>query len=307
MPTSDRSSSIDPAGLTFVDGADGRHEADLSLLALAIGSTTAQSVGAGSSRRCRCGSTTTPTRSLRQRGLRYSARVSMKTAGGYQIRAAVQDDRSKALGTAAQFVEVPKRRQGSASRCRASMLAETDAPAATADHDLRAGPHGRVTGAPSTTAARRGDRALVHARDRAARRQGRPHDPAGADRRRAEGRAGGRPGGDSAAPSHLGHALPAGAYTPAGSRSRRTAARPCPRSNGWTSRCVDANRCKDWNRGHRARAGHLPARPRRDRAPRRPGAGGASARRPADLPDRDPPRDVRRGGHRCARAVTSRT
>ena len=32
----------------------------------------------------------------------------MKEPGGYQIRAAVQDDRSKAVGTSAQFVEVPK-------------------------------------------------------------------------------------------------------------------------------------------------------------------------------------------------------
>ena len=45
---------------------------------------------------------------LRQRGLLYSARLWMKEPGGYQIRAAVQDDRSKALGTSAQFVEVPK-------------------------------------------------------------------------------------------------------------------------------------------------------------------------------------------------------
>ena len=32
----------------------------------------------------------------------------MKTPGGYQIRAAVQDARSKAVGSSAQFVEVPK-------------------------------------------------------------------------------------------------------------------------------------------------------------------------------------------------------
>jgi hypothetical protein len=47
-------------------------------------------------------------RLLRQRGLLYSARLGIKVPGGYQIRAAVQDDRSKALGTSAQFVEVPK-------------------------------------------------------------------------------------------------------------------------------------------------------------------------------------------------------
>jgi VWFA-related protein len=97
---------IDPAGLTFVDGADGRHEADLSLLLLAIGDN-GQPVNQARLK--------VPLRLdddayalLRQRGLLYSARLWMKEPGGYQIRAAVQDDRSKALGTSAQFVEVPK-------------------------------------------------------------------------------------------------------------------------------------------------------------------------------------------------------
>ena len=45
---------------------------------------------------------------LRQHGLLYSARLGIRSPGGYQIRAAVQDDRSKAIGTSAQFVEVPK-------------------------------------------------------------------------------------------------------------------------------------------------------------------------------------------------------
>jgi VWFA-related protein len=97
---------VDPAGLTFADGADGRHEADLSLLLLAIGDN-GQPVNQARLK--------VPLRLddeayalLRQRGLLYSARLWIKDAGGYQIRAAVQDDRSKALGTSAQFVEVPK-------------------------------------------------------------------------------------------------------------------------------------------------------------------------------------------------------
>ena len=61
-----------------------------------------------SASRCRCGSTDEDYALLRQRGLLYSARLGIKEAGGYQIRAAVQDDRSKAIGTSAQFVEVPK-------------------------------------------------------------------------------------------------------------------------------------------------------------------------------------------------------
>jgi hypothetical protein len=93
-------------GEAHVDGADGRHEADLSLLLLAIGDN-GQPVNQARLK--------VPLRLdddayalLRQRGLLYSARLWMKEPGGYQIRAAVQDDRSKALGTSAQFVEVPK-------------------------------------------------------------------------------------------------------------------------------------------------------------------------------------------------------
>jgi VWFA-related protein len=97
---------IDPAGLTFVAGAEGLHEADVSILLMAIGDN-GQPVGQVKLQ--------VPLRLeddayrlLRQRGLLYSARLPIREAGGYQIRAAVQDDRSKAIGSSAQFVEVPK-------------------------------------------------------------------------------------------------------------------------------------------------------------------------------------------------------
>ena len=97
---------VDPAGLTFVDGATGTKEADLSVLLLAVGDN-GQSVG-----QLRL---TVPLRlddqayrRLRQQGMLYSARLAIAAHGGYQIRAAVQDDRSKAIGTSAQFVEVPQ-------------------------------------------------------------------------------------------------------------------------------------------------------------------------------------------------------
>jgi hypothetical protein len=44
----------------------------------------------------------------RQHGLRYSVRLPFKKAGGYQIRAAILDERSQAIGASAQFVEVPR-------------------------------------------------------------------------------------------------------------------------------------------------------------------------------------------------------
>ena len=97
---------IDPAGLTFAVGADGKHEADLSLLLLAVGDNGQTSAQFRIQVPLRLADEDYAL--LRQRGLLYSARLGIKEAGGYQIRAAVQDDRSKAIGTSAQFVEVPK-------------------------------------------------------------------------------------------------------------------------------------------------------------------------------------------------------
>ncbi|MFI5076200.1 MAG: VWA domain-containing protein [Vicinamibacteria bacterium] len=119
--------AIDPAGLTLTPAADGPHEGDLSLLALAVDrdgqiigevlETVAVRLDADAYARAR------------QRGLRYGLRVPLKTAGGYQIRVAVRDDRSKALGTAAEFVEIPRVGKDRLA-LSGVVLAETDAPAA---------------------------------------------------------------------------------------------------------------------------------------------------------------------------------
>ena len=97
---------IDPAGLTFVDGPDGRKDADLTLLLLGIGDN-GRAVGQARLQ-VPLRLDADAFRLLQQRGLLYSARLPMKTPGGYQVRAAVQDARSKAVGSSAQFVEVPK-------------------------------------------------------------------------------------------------------------------------------------------------------------------------------------------------------
>jgi VWFA-related protein len=97
---------VDPSGLTFGVGADGRHEADMSLLLLAIGDNGLPVSHARIEVPLRLDDAAYER--LRQRGLLYSTRLAIREAGGYQIRAAVQDDRSKAIGTSAQFVEVPK-------------------------------------------------------------------------------------------------------------------------------------------------------------------------------------------------------
>jgi len=97
---------IDPAGLTFTDGPDGRKDADLTLLLMAIGDN-GRAVGQ-LRRQLDLRLTPDQYQQLRQRGLLYSARLPIKEPGGYQFRAAVRDRTSEAVGTGAQFVEVPK-------------------------------------------------------------------------------------------------------------------------------------------------------------------------------------------------------
>jgi VWFA-related protein len=101
--------AVDPAGLSLAD-VDGRREADLTLLAVALdddGQIVAQSVEP------------IPVRldpeayeRARARGLRYSVRLPVKRPGGYQVRAVIREDRTDRVGTGARFVEVPKVGQG---------------------------------------------------------------------------------------------------------------------------------------------------------------------------------------------------
>jgi VWFA-related protein len=97
---------IDPAAVAFTDGAGGRKEADLTLLLLAIGDN-GRSTGQAR-RQLQLRLTPDEYQEMRQRGLLYSARLPMKDTGGFQVRAAVQDTRSKKIGTSTQYVEVPK-------------------------------------------------------------------------------------------------------------------------------------------------------------------------------------------------------
>ena len=99
------SPSIRP-GLTLAEAADGGREGNLTLLVFALdneGNVVGQTreviavrLDADAYNRAR------------RHGLRYGARLPFKKAGGYQIRAAVLDDRSQAIGASAQFVEVPR-------------------------------------------------------------------------------------------------------------------------------------------------------------------------------------------------------
>jgi VWFA-related protein len=97
---------IDPAGVRFTQRADGRHVANLTLALLAIdddGQMAAQW------RRAVDLQLTAATYELAiKRGILYTATIPLKKAGAYQLRVAVRDESTTALGSGSQFVEVPQ-------------------------------------------------------------------------------------------------------------------------------------------------------------------------------------------------------
>ena len=97
---------IDPAGVRFTQRADGRHVANLTLALLAIGDDGKM---ATQWRRAVDLQLTDATYELaRKRGILYTATIPLKKAGAYQLRVAVRDESTSALGSASQFVEVPR-------------------------------------------------------------------------------------------------------------------------------------------------------------------------------------------------------
>jgi VWFA-related protein len=98
--------AIDPASLTLAESPDGRREGNLTLLVFALddaGNVVGQTREAIAVRL-----DAEAYAKAREHGLRYGVRLPFKKAGGYQIRAAILDERSQALGAGAQFVEVPR-------------------------------------------------------------------------------------------------------------------------------------------------------------------------------------------------------
>ena len=98
--------AVNPAGLTLAEAPGGGREGNLTLLVFALddeGDVVGQRreviavrLDADAYDRAR------------QHGLRYAVHLPFKKAGGYQIRVAVLDERSQAIGASAQFVEVPR-------------------------------------------------------------------------------------------------------------------------------------------------------------------------------------------------------
>ncbi len=176
--------AVDPAGITLAEAADGGREGNLTLLVFALdneGNVVGQTreviavrLDADAYNRAR------------RHGLRYGARLPFKKAGGYQIRAAVLDDRSQAIGASAQFVEVP--RVGNKRVALSGVvLTEANAGEKPLTTTFARGSRDRVPGHALRRPAAR--RRLLGQHHGAARRQAGLREPARAARRRAGGRA----------------------------------------------------------------------------------------------------------------------
>jgi VWFA-related protein len=96
---------VDPAGVRFEEAAAGRHVAQLTLLLMMVGDN-GQIVGQFR-RTVDLDLSAADLAQVRQRGILYHARMPLKIAGGYQVRAAVRDEKSGELGSGSQFFEAP--------------------------------------------------------------------------------------------------------------------------------------------------------------------------------------------------------
>ncbi len=98
--------AVDPAGLTLTEAAGGTRDGHLKLLVFAIDSEGNVVGRAHEAVDVRLDADAYER--ARRHGLRYDFRLPFTKAGGYQIRAAVRDEASQAIGASAQFVEVPR-------------------------------------------------------------------------------------------------------------------------------------------------------------------------------------------------------
>ena len=96
---------IDANGLHFTSGLEGRHDAALDVLQMAVGDNG--TIVGDRRQTLTLSLTDDQLREARARGIVYSSRLAMKTPGPFQVRAAVREASTEALGSASQFVEVP--------------------------------------------------------------------------------------------------------------------------------------------------------------------------------------------------------
>jgi VWFA-related protein len=96
---------IDPAGVSFTKREDGRHVGQLTVLVLAIGDDGQMKTQWR--RAIDLQLTQASYETAKKRGILYSASIPMKTPGAYQLRVAVRDEKTTAMGSTSQFLEVP--------------------------------------------------------------------------------------------------------------------------------------------------------------------------------------------------------
>jgi VWFA-related protein len=127
---------IDANSLQFTAGADGRHETALDVMQVAVGDN---GVILGDWRRkLSLSLTDEQLRDAKARGILYSTRMTVKKPGAYQVRVALRDTRTAALGSASQFLEVPGVGKGRLALSGVLVRAQTGGgtAAATAARDL---------------------------------------------------------------------------------------------------------------------------------------------------------------------------
>jgi hypothetical protein len=96
---------IDAHALTFVDTADGKKEASADVLGMAFDQegTEVAHLSTGFA----VALTPEATEEALREGLAYNLRIPIRRAGAYQVRFAVRDQHSGAVGSAGEFVEMP--------------------------------------------------------------------------------------------------------------------------------------------------------------------------------------------------------
>ena len=97
---------IDPSGLSFTTTADGRHEAKIDIVQLAVGDNG--QVPGNWRRTLTLRLTDAQLEDAQTQGVVYNTRMAVKQAGPYQVRAAIRDVASSAMGSASQFVDIAR-------------------------------------------------------------------------------------------------------------------------------------------------------------------------------------------------------
>ena len=120
---------IDPNALSSTLAADGRHEAKLEVLQVAVGDNG--EVLGNWRRTITLRLTDEQFEMAREQGVVYGTRMAVKKPGAYQVRTALQDLGSTAIGSASQFVEVPEVGKGRLALSGVLLQAKTGGKTAT--------------------------------------------------------------------------------------------------------------------------------------------------------------------------------